>query len=86
MRERVSYWRTAIGLQQVDGLQVSEYLRQTAERNIEGDITIDEVRDRIKSYYATKASYDVNGGEEADKVAANITKLLAQPSFSFTAN
>lgn len=65
---------------------MSEYLRQTAERNIEGDITIDEVRDRIKSYYATKASYDVNGGEEADKVAANITKLLAQPSFSFTAN
>lgn len=86
-RERAEYWRTAIGLQQVDGLQVSDYLRQTAEQNIEGNITIDEARERIKTYYITKTSHDNgNGEEEADKVATNIAKLLAQPSFSFTAN
>lgn len=86
-RERAEYWRTAIGLQQVDGLQVSDYLRQTAEQHIKGDITIDEARERIQTYYITKTSHDNSSGEEeADKVAANIAKLLAEPSFSFTAN
>ena len=29
-RERVSAWRTAIGLQDVDGLRVSDYLKEIA--------------------------------------------------------
>ena len=53
-RERAYVWRTAIGLQAVDGLQVSEYLRTTARRNIEGEITIDEARDLIKTYYQAR--------------------------------
>jgi len=32
-------WKTAIGLQDVDGLKPSDYLVQTARQNIEGDIT-----------------------------------------------
>ena len=44
IRERVSVWRTAIGLQDVDGLRVSDYLKEIAVKHIEGDITIDEVR------------------------------------------
>ena len=47
-RERAYAWRTAIGLQAVDGLQVSDYLRQTAQRNIEGEITIDEAIELIR--------------------------------------
>ena len=39
-RERADAWRVAIGLQAVDGLKTSEYLHQTARRNIEGEITI----------------------------------------------
>ena len=46
-RERVSAWRTAIGLQDVDGLRVSDYLKEIAVRHIEGDITIDEVREQL---------------------------------------
>ena len=42
-RERAEAWRVAIGLQAVDGLQVSDYLLELARRNIEGEITIDEV-------------------------------------------
>ena len=34
-RERAEAWRVAIGLQAVDGLQVSEYLKQTARQHIE---------------------------------------------------
>ena len=41
-RERADAWRVAIGLQAVDGLKTSEYLQETARRNIEGEITIDE--------------------------------------------
>lgn len=44
-------WKTAIGLQQVDGLIPSEYLIETARQNIEGDITIEEVKKRIDHYY-----------------------------------
>ena len=49
-REKGYVWQTAIGLQAVDGLKPSEYLIETARRNIEGDITIDEARQLIKNY------------------------------------
>lgn len=86
-RERVSVWRTAIGLQDVDGLKVSDYLKETAVKHIEGDITIDEVREQLKAYYVNKATHDKDDVEkqEADRVAGNIAKLLSEKSFSFTA-
>lgn len=34
-RKRGGYWQAAIGLQAVDGLKVSDYLQETARRNIE---------------------------------------------------
>ncbi|MCX8473997.1 MAG: antitoxin VbhA family protein [Sediminibacterium sp.] len=49
--EKAKIWKTAIGLQQVDGLKPSEYLIETAKQNIEGAITIDEVKKRIETYY-----------------------------------
>lgn len=86
-REKASAWRTAIGLQDVDGLEVSDYLKEAAVRHIEGDITIDDVREQLKSYYVSKEAHDRGsaGKEEADRVAANIAKLLGEKSFSFTA-
>ena len=85
-RERVSAWRTAIGLQDVDGLRVSDYLKEIAVKHIEGDITIDEVREQLQSYYVNKTTHDADDAEkeEADRVAANITKLLSEKSFSLT--
>ena len=41
-QERAAIWRTAIGLQAVDGLQTSDYLKETAKKHIEGKIDIDE--------------------------------------------
>lgn len=86
-RERALAWRTAIGLQDVDGLNVSDYLKETAVRHIEGDITIDDVREQLKSYYVNKTTHAEGDAEreEADRVAANIAKLLSEKSFSFTA-
>ena len=40
-RKKGYEWQTAIGLQAVDGLKTSEYLRETARLHIEGNITIE---------------------------------------------
>lgn len=53
-REKCYAWKTAIGLQDVDGLKTSDYLIETAKRNIEGDITIDEVQELLDTYYEEK--------------------------------
>ena len=45
--EKTKVWETAIGLQDVDGLRVSDYLKEIAVKHIEGDITIDEVRKQL---------------------------------------
>ena len=86
IRERADVWRTAIGLQQVDGLTVSDYLKQTAKRNIEGEITIDETEQLVKTYYQSKAQRqpDDSGKEEADRVSTNIARILGEPSFTFS--
>ena len=47
-------WQTAIGLQAVDGLKPSEYLVDAAIQNIEGKITLDEVKNLLDSYYEEK--------------------------------
>lgn len=85
-RERASAWRTAIGLQDVDGLRVSEYLKETALKHIEGDITIDEVREQLRSYYVNKTTHDADDAdkEEADRVSSNIVKVLSSPTFDFS--
>ena len=85
-KEKAEAWRVAIGLQAVDGLTTSEYLQQTARRNIEGDITIDEARELVKQYYVKKTAHanDDEDKEEADRVSANIVKVLSSPTFDFT--
>ena len=53
-REAAYAWSTAIGLQAVDGLQVSDYLLELARKNIEGELTMDEVSDLLDKHYAKK--------------------------------
>ena len=85
-REKAYVWSTAIGLQAVDGLQTSEYLQQTARRHIEGEISIEEVRDLVKTYYQSKTQResDDDDKQEADKVSANITKVLSSKTLDFS--
>lgn len=85
-KERAEAWRVAIGLQAVDGLKTSEYLHETARRNIEGEISIDEARDIVKQYYITKTSHDEDNRdqEEADIVSSNISKLLQTDAFTYS--
>lgn len=85
--EKARIWQTAIGLQDVDGLKPSGYLLKTAEKHIEGDITIDQVRDIIDTYYESKGirqDGEREGEMEADKVSVRITEILSEKVFSFT--
>ena len=83
--EKVKVWKTAIGLQQVDGLKPSDYLIKTAKQNIEGDITIDEVKKRIDSYYQQHPTKtDEDRTEEADKVSVRIAEILSEQTFTFS--
>lgn len=78
-------WHTAIGLQAVDGLKPSNYLIDTAIKNIEGKISIDEAEELLDSYYQENSkSTQTDRTEEADKVSVRITRLLSQNAFSFT--
>ena len=87
-KERAENWKTAIGLQAVDGLQPSAYLIDVAKRNIEGEISLNETRKLIDSYYQSKTvrTPKDEDEEEADKVSANIAKILASKTFAFNTN
>lgn len=87
-KESAHAWKTAIGLQSVDGLKPSSYLLETAKRNIEGDITIDEVRELLDTYYRNKTTRTAQDKEteEADKASANIKKILSSKTLAFNTN
>jgi fido (protein-threonine AMPylation protein) len=85
-QERRYIWHTAIGLQQTDGLKPSEYLIATANKNINGDITLKEAQTHIDDYYKARPIpfEDEARTEEADKVSARIAQILAERTFSFS--
>ncbi len=76
-------WYTAIGLQKVDGLETSDYLKRVAIDNIEGNISIEKAEELIKSYYIENENHSSHT-EEADKVSINIAKILSEKAFVFS--
>ena len=85
--EKIGQWKTAVGLQAVDGLQPSDYLYSLAGKHIEGQIGITEVQELLDTYYQQKESRDAGRNtDEADKVAANIVQVLADNHFSLCAD
>ena len=83
--EKAKIWKTAIGLQQVDGLKPSDYLIDVAKQNIDGEISIEEVKLKIDSYYQQHPTKNKETRtEEADKVSARIAEILNENTFSFS--
>ena len=84
--EKAHIWKTAIGLQDVDGLKTSEYLQDTARKHIEGEITINDVRSLLERYYQSKEAREQvqERTEEEDKVSAAITAILSEKTFTFS--
>lgn len=64
VRERANKWAIAIGLQRVNGLNVSDFLIQVARQEIEGKITMDEAQTLIDEYYeqmnSNRSSYKLS--------------------------
>lgn len=85
-REKVYAWKTAIGLQAVDGLKPSAFLLEKAKQHIEGTATIDDVQKEVRSYYRQKTVRvpDKEATEEADKVSVNIARLLGSQTLAFS--
>lgn len=84
--EKSAAWKTAIGLQDVDGLKTSEYLLETAKEHIEGKIDIKTAQNRIQSYYEeSKDRSDIEEStKEADIVSTRIAEMLGEKTFQFS--
>ena len=83
--DKSNAWKTAIGLQDVDGLKTSDYLIETAKEHIEGKISITEADKRIHSYYEEQKDRNEieEDSKEADIVSVRIAKLLGEKNFSY---
>lgn len=83
-RDRGYAWHTAIGLQAVDGLIPSDYLKETAKKNIEGDISLDQAQTLIETYYQENPKREEERTKEADLVSVRIAMLLSEKAFVFS--
>ena len=85
-REKGYAWQTAIGLQAVDGLKPSDYLIEVARKDMQEEISIDEAKELMRSYYQSRVSHNSIDKEvyEADMAAINIRRILAEKTFSFS--
>ncbi|MCL1847010.1 MAG: Fic family protein [Coriobacteriia bacterium] len=81
--ERAAYWGIALGLQAVDGLEPSNYLRGLVEENIAGELDYQEVVGLLTSYY-TDHKPEYSRQVEADHAAARINELYQVPGFDLS--
>lgn len=78
------YWDIAFGLQDVDGLKPSQYMKDLSKEHISGKKTYEQVQNEITSYYSkNKDNHEDDYEEEADEVATAIYEILSDRSFRF---
>ena len=84
--DKQSEWDIAIGLQQVDNLKPSKYLKEISEENVLGKLTIGEVKQSLKNYYVEKEKQNnINQSElECDFVSLRIVELLEDNNFELS--
>ncbi len=83
--EKAQAWKTAIGLQAVDGLTPSAYLVDLAKRNIEGQMSLQALHTLLENYYESHPNHE-DRTVEADIVSLRMSELLLEKAFSFTPN
>lgn len=79
-------WDMAIGLQEVDNLKPSKHLENLLEDNIIGKLSLDEVKEELRSYYVEKEKKnEVDYNElECDFVSTRIVELLQDDKFELS--
>ena len=83
--EKAQAWKTAIGLQAVDGLTPSAYLVDLAKKNIEGQMSLQVLHTLLENYYESYPNQE-DRTAEADIVSLRMLELLLEKAFSFTPN
>jgi len=78
-----SCWNAAIGLQQVDGLEVSDYLRELSYKEIDGELTHYEIEELLYKKYEDE-NIEVGRQKEADIVSTRIAALLQEDGFTLS--
>lgn len=81
--EKAQAWKTAIGLQAVDGLTPSAYLVELAKKNVEGEMSLQALHALLENYYEAYPNQE-DRTAEADIVSLRISELLLEKAFSFT--
>ena len=81
--EKIQAWKTAIGLQAVDGLKPSAYLVELAKKNVEGKMSLQALHTLLENYYESYPNQE-DRTAEADIVSLRISELLLEKAFSFT--
>lgn len=86
--EKQLQWDMAIGLQEVDNLKPSKYLKQLLQENVMGVKTIYEVEHELKQYYVEKdkTNQTIQDEFECDLVATRIVQLLEEDNFELSVN
>jgi len=79
-------WDMAIGLQEVDNLKPSKHLENLLEENIIGKLSLDEVKEELRTYYVEKEKKnEVDYNElECDFVSTRIVELLQDDKFELS--
>lgn len=79
-------WDMAIGLQEVDNLKPSNYFEKLISGNVNGNLTIEQVKKELQYYYIEKdKNQEINHNElECDFVATRIVELLDIDNFELS--
>ncbi len=85
-KERVLYWKTAIGLQDVDALEPSPFLLRIALDHTRGSIDLAEAERQVERDVRerTKDGGIGNRSLEADLVPVHLVRLLCEDSFDLS--
>ena len=78
-------WEMAIGLNKVDGLVPSDYLKELVKKSINGEKNYREVEKELHKYYENRnlTKEEINT-KECDIVSTRIAELLEDGSFTFS--
>ncbi len=81
-----SKWEMATGLQQVDNLTPSEYMKDLVKLNIKNEISLDELDNKLKKYYDDFNDSYNRDEYECDFVSLRIMQMIQNNMFFLTIN
>ena len=79
-------WEVAVGLNKVDGLTPSPYLRELILESVSGKSSYKEIEEKLHKYYENRdlTKKEERNTRECDIVSTRIAELLEDGSFIFS--